>query len=124
MPFYRTGIDRYEKYEKKYVPDTVGARFGQVEPVAKRRAQFGLLTWGAMQDIVRPILDKYGIAGPDRAKYIGFANKLLKHMQRHKGESAKKIAEGLKSLYVTSFGADPAILDEIINVITGWVVPY
>jgi len=124
MPLYRTGIDRYEKWHAKYVPDTVRDRFGQVESVAKRRAQSGLIEWGAMQDLVRGILDKYGITATDRAKYIGFANKLLKHMLRHKGEAAKLAAEGLKSYYVTFLKADPAILDEIIQVITGWVVPY
>ena len=124
MPLYRSGVDRFKKYEKKFVPDTVGARFGQVAEVAKERAQMGLIEWASVQDLIRGILNKYGIAGPDRGKYIGFANKLLKHMLRHGGESAKKVAEGLKAYYVTAYGADPAILDEIINVVTGWVVPY
>jgi len=124
MPMYRTGIDRFEKYSVKYVPDTVRDRFAQVESVAKRRAQAGLLEWGAMQDIIRGILNKYGVTATDRAKYIGFANKLLKHMLKHGGESAKLAAEGLKQYYVTFLKADPTILDEIIQVITGWVVPY
>jgi len=124
MPLYKTGVERYEKWDAKYDPTTVGTRFGQVATVAKRRAQQGLNQWASMQDLVRPILNKYGIAGPDRAKYLGFANKLLRHMLRHAGDSAKKVAEGLKSYYVTAYGADPTILDEIIQVITGWVVPY
>jgi len=124
MPLYRTGIDRYKKWERKYVPDTVSARFGQVEPVAKERAQAGLIEWASMQDLVRGILNKYGVTATDRAKYLGFANKLLKHMLRHGAESAKVYAEGLKSYYVTALKADPVILDEIIQVITGWVVPY
>jgi len=124
MPLYKTGVDRYEKYEKKYVPDTVRDRFSQVETVAKRRAQHGLIEWASMQDLVRGILNKYGITATDRAKYIGFANKLLKHMLRHGGDSAKVFAEGLKAYYVTALKADPTILDEIINIITGWVIPY
>jgi len=124
MPLYKTGLERFRKWEKKYVPETVSARFTQVSDIAKERAQLGLNEWATAQDLVRPILDKYGVAGPDRAKYIGFANKLLKHMLRHGAESAKKIATGLKSYYVEAFGADPTICDEIIQVITGWVVPY
>ena len=124
MPLYRTGVDRHEKWRAKYVPDTVGARFGQVSDVANRRAEAGLVAWANAQDLIRPILDKYGVTGPDRAKYIGFANKLLKHMQRHKGDAGKVFAEGLKAYYVTAMKADPTILDEIIQVITGWVVPY
>lgn len=124
MPLYKRGVDRYEKWEKKFDPATISARFGQVADVAKRRAQLGLLQYASMQDLVRGIIDKYGVTGPDRAKYIGFANKLLKHMLRHGGESAKAIAEGLKALYVTAYKADPTIIDEIIQVITGWVIPY
>jgi len=124
MPLYKKGVDRFKKWERKYVPETVSARFSQVSDIAKERAQLGLNEWATAQDLVRPILDKYGVTGTDRAKYIGFANKLLKHMLRHSGESAKAFAEGLKSFYVTAMKADPTILDEIIQVITGWVVPY
>lgn len=124
MPLYKLGTDRFKKYSAKYVPDTVGARFGQVESIAKERAQEGLIKWSSAQDLVRPILEKYGITGPDRAKYLGFANKLLKHMLRHAGDSATAIAEGLKSYWVTAYKGDPAVLDEIIQVIVGWVVPY
>jgi len=124
MPMYKSGLERFRKWSAKYVPDTVSARFTQVESIAKERAQLGLNTWATAQDLVRPILDKYGVTGTDRAKYIGFANKLLKHMLRHSGESAKAFAEGLKQFYVLSLKADPTILDEIIQVITGWVVPY
>jgi len=124
MTIYRKGQDRVAKYSAKYDPTTVGTRFGQVADIAKSRAQQGLITWAAVQDLVRPILDKYGVNGPDRAKYLGFANKLLTHISRATGEAATALASGLKSLYVTSFKADPAILDEIIQVVAGWVAPY
>ena len=124
MPMYKTGQARFAKYSAKYDPTTIGSRFTQVADVAKARAQQGLIMWASVQDIVRPILDKYGVAGPDRAKYLGFANKLLKHVSRSSGESATAISSGLKSFYVTAFAADPAILDEIIQVVAGWVAPY
>jgi len=124
MTMYRTGQARFEKYSVKYDPATISARFGQVAEVAKRRAQEGLISWASVQDLVRPILDKYGVNGPDRVKYLGFANKLLKHAGRASGDSATAMASGLKSFYVTSMKADPAILDEIIQVVTGWVAPY
>ena len=121
---YKTGAQRFAKWSAKYVPDTVGARFGQVKDVAFQRAQEGLVAWEAIQSIVRPILDKYGVTATDRAKYIGFANKLYRHILRHGGESAKKVAEGLKAYYVTFLNADPVILDEIINAVAGAVIPY
>ena len=124
MTLYRTGIQRFKKWSAKYVPDVIGARFTEVKDVAFERAQEGLLDWASIQDIVRPILDKYGITATDRAKYLGFANKLYRIAIRHKGEALKKGAEGLKSYYVTFLNADPAVLDEIINAIVGAVAPY
>ena len=124
MTLYKPGQARFAKWRAKYDPTTVGARFTQVADVAAARAQEGLLTYASVQEIVRPILDKYGVAGPDRAKYLGFANKLLKHVLRESGEAAAGIASGLKSFYVTAFKADPSILDEIVQVVSGWVTPY
>jgi len=124
MTLYKPGQARFAKWRAKYDPTTVGARFTQVADVAAARAQEGLLTYASVQEIVRPILDRYGVAGPDRAKYLGFANKLLKHVLRESGEAAAGIASGLKSFYVTAFKADPSILDEIVQVVSGWVTPY
>jgi hypothetical protein len=124
MPIYRTGQARFAKWRSKYDPATVSARFTQVATVAEARAQEGLTTFASVQELVRGILDKYGVNGPDRAKYLGFANKLLNHSLRAKGDAATKLAQGIKQFYVTAFGADPGILDEIIQVVTGWVAPY
>lgn len=124
MPIYKTGQNRFIKWRRKYDPATVSSRFTQVADVAEARAQEGLTIYASVQELVRGILDTYGVSGPDRAKYLGFANKLLSHSLRAKGDAATKIAQGLKQFYVTSFGADPAILDEIIQVVTGWIVPY
>ncbi|MCS7367347.1 MAG: hypothetical protein NDF52_05660 [archaeon YNP-WB-062] len=124
MGGYRGGQARFKKYSDKFVPETISARFTQVKDTALARAQEGLLLYASVQEIVRPILDKYGITGTDRAKYLGFANKLLSHTLRASGDAASAYASGLKSFYVTSMKSDPAILDEIIQVVTGWVAPY
>jgi len=114
----------YKKYSKKYVPSTIGDRFGQVQDVALDRAQEGLITVGTVRDLVRPILDQYGITGGLRATYMAFALALARHSIRQKGEAAKKIATALKSYFVSAYDLDPSICDEIINVVTGWVAPY
>jgi len=124
MTIYKTGTPRFDKWKAKYDPATISARFTQVASIAAERAQEGLIKWASMQDLVRPILDKYGITGTDRAKYLGFANKLLKHALRASENAGAAYASGLKSFYVTSLKADPAILDEIIQVVTGYVIPY
>jgi hypothetical protein len=121
---YRRGSDRVAKYTAKFVPETVAARFTQVKDVAIARAQEGLTMWAAIQELIRPILDKYGVAGPMRAVYIGYANKLAKHAFRHAGDAGVKIAEALKAYYVTGFNADPRILTEINQVVIGYAIPY
>lgn len=124
MGIYKNGAPRFRKWKAKYDPATISSRFTQVADIAAERAQEGLLKWASIQDIVRPILDRYGITGTDRAKYLGFANKLLKHALRASGDAGAAYAAGLKSFYVTALKADPAILDEIIQVITGYVTAY
>ncbi len=124
MPGYRSGIDMYKKYERKYNPTVIGTRFGDVQTVALERAQEGLLTVGTVRDLVRPVLDTYGITGGVRATYLAFALALARHVVRQKGEAAKKIATALKSYYVSAYDLDPSVLDEIINIIVGWAIPY
>lgn len=124
MPLYRTGLDMFKKYQGKFNPTVVGTRFTDVRDIALERAQAGLNAVSTVRDLVRPILDAYGITGGQRGTYLAFTLKLWKHVNRQKGEAAKKYADGLKSYFVTAFGLDPAILDEIIQVVSGEVMPY
>jgi hypothetical protein len=124
MTLYKTGQARFAKWRAKYDPATVSARFTQVASVAADRAQEGLTLFASVDDLVRPVLDKYGVTGTDRAKYLGFAKKLLKHIGRAKGDAAIAMAQGIKAFYVTGMKADPAICDEIVQVIVGWMAAY
>lgn len=124
MPLYRTGIDMFKKWQKKYNPAVISTRFTDVTDVATERAQAGLNYIHTVRDLVRPVLDEYGVTGGLKATYLAFATKLWKHIIRTKGEGAKKIASGLKSYFVTSYGLDPSICDEIINIVVGWAIPY
>lgn len=124
MPLYKTGIDMFRKYQAKFNPTVIGTRFTDVQSIALERAQAGLNMVHSVRELIRPILDEYGIAGGNRATYLAFGLALWRHAIRQKGEAGKKYADGLKSYYVTAFGLDPAILDEIIQVVTGWVIPY
>lgn len=124
MPLYRSGIDMFKKYEKKFNPTVIGTRLSDVRDLALERAQEGLITVGTIRDLVRPILDQYGVTGGLRATYQAFALALARHMFRQKGDAAKKIAAALKSYFVSAYDLDPGICDEIINVVTGWVTPY
>jgi len=124
MAQYKGGLDMFKKYSVKFVPETVGARFTQVKDVALERAQAGLNLVGSVRDLIRPILDEKGITGGLRATYIGFGMKLLRHVMRQKGDSATKIASALKTYFVSAYGLDPAICDEIIQVVVGWAGAY
>ncbi|RLI87412.1 MAG: hypothetical protein DRP01_01935 [Archaeoglobales archaeon] len=124
MPLYKSGLDMWKKYQAKFDPTTIGNRFTQVQQVALDRAQEGMNTVSTVRDLVRPILDEYGIAGGQRATYLAFALALTKHVVRQKGDAATKIATGLKSYYTSAFGLDPSICDEIIQVVVGWAIPY
>jgi hypothetical protein len=121
---FRTGLDRYNKYAAKFDPATIQARFAQIRDVALQRAQEALIKYATIDELVRPILDKYGVAGPMRGVYLGFAKKLAKHLERVSGASATKIADGLKSYYVSAFDAEPDVIDAIIAVVAGAVAGY
>lgn len=124
MPLYRTGLDMFKKYQKKFNPTVIGTRFTDVQEVALERAQAGLNAIHTVRELVRPILDEYGIAGGLRANYLAFATMLWKHIVRQRGDAAKKIADGLKAYFVTTYDLDPTVVDEIIQVVAGWVMPY
>jgi len=114
----------WKKYQAKFNPTVVGTRFTDIQALALDRAQAGLNLVGTARDLVRPILDEYGIGGGQRATYLAYGTMLLRHIIRQKGDVAKKTASGLKSYYVTAYGLDPDIIDEITQVIAGWVIPY
>jgi len=124
MPLYKTGIEMFKKYEKKFNPTVIGTRFTDIKDLALERAQAGLNIVGTIRDLVRPILDEYGITGGLRATYLAFALALARHVVRQKGEAAKKIASALKSYYVSAYGLAPEVCDEIIQVVCGWALVY
>jgi len=124
MPLYKTGLDMWKKYSVKFNPAVIGTRFTDVKDLALDRAQEGLNLIGTVRDLIRPILDVKGIGGGQRATYLAFGTMLWRHIHRQKDQVAKKTANGLKSYFVTAYGLDPAICDDIIQVIAGWVIPY
>lgn len=124
MPLYKSGLEMWKKYQKKFNPTVIGTRFTDIQDLALERAQEGLNAVGTVRDLVRPILDNYGIGGGQRATYLAFALALFRHVLRQKGETAKTVASALKSYFVSAYGLDPSICDDIIQVVCGWAIPY
>lgn len=123
MPLYRTGLDMYSKYEKKYNPTVVATRFTDVADVAKARAQAGLHAVATIRGLVTDILDAKGVAGGARATYLAFALKLWRHVARQGGVNKVNIKEGLKSYFKTAYGLSEDILEAIGNAIIVYVTP-
>jgi hypothetical protein len=117
MPLYKSGIDMFEKYSKKYNPTVVGTRFGDVRDTALARAQAGLNAVDTIRAMVRDYLDAKGVTGGERATYLAFALKLWKHVSRERGVASDKIANGLISYFSTAYGLNTAFLTDIANAI-------
>jgi hypothetical protein len=117
MPIYKSGMDMFEKYQKKYNPTVVSTRFADVQPVALARAQAGLNAVDTIRAMVRDYLDQKGVTGGERATYLAFALKLWKHVSRQGGSASDKISSGLISYFSTAFGLNTALLTDIANAI-------
>lgn len=124
MPIPKSPQRRYAKWSSKYVPDTVSARFSQVETEAKERAQEGMIPYANLDFTIAPVLDKNGVAGPDRAKYLALARKVAREADRLTGRALDNVVLGLKSYFVTAYGLDPTIADEVIQAVIGYVPTY
>jgi len=117
MPLYKSGIDMFEKYSKKYNPTVIGTRFTDVQATALARAQAGLNQVDTIRSMIRDYLDAKGITGTVRAAYLAFALKLWKHVSRQGGVASDKFADGLKSYFQTAFGLDATLLSDIANAV-------
>jgi len=109
----KAGNARLAKWQAKYDPTTVGNRFAQVQSVAVSRAQEGIVSVANVQSLVGGILDQYGVAGPMRATYISFGEKVWHATQRITGSALANEVNGLMSYFQTAYGANPTILQAI-----------
>jgi len=111
----KPGNSRLAKWQAKYDPTTVGNRFAQVQQVAIYRAEEGIVSVANVQSLIGGILDQYGIAGPMRASYIAFGEKVWHATQRITGQALANEVNGLTSYFQTAYGCNPNILQAIAN---------
>jgi len=111
----KPGNARLAKWQAKYDPTVVQTRFTEVQQVAISRAQEGIVSVANVQFLVGGILDQYGVAGPTRAVYIAFGEKVWHESQRLTGPALQSVTNGLVSYFETAFGANPTILQAIVN---------
>jgi hypothetical protein len=120
----RTASRRYQKWDVKFDPAVISSRFTAVKPVAEGNAQDGLIPFADFDFNLASLLDMNAVAGPDRAKYRAFGRKLLAASYKVSGKSLDHIALGLKNYFVTSYGCDPSIIDQIIQFVLGYTPTY
>jgi hypothetical protein len=109
----KAGNARLAKWQAKYDPTVVQTRFNEVQQVAVSRAQEGIVGVANVQFLVGGILDQYGVAGPTRAVYIAFGEKVWHATQRITGSALANEVNGLTSYFQTAYGANPTILQAI-----------
>ena len=111
----KSGQSRYAKWSVKYDPTVVQTRFNEVSSVAQARAQEGIISVANVQELVGGVLDMYGVAGPSRATYIAFGEKVWHESMRLRGPALQSVTNGLISYFETAFGANPTVLQAVVN---------
>ena len=109
----KPGNARLAKWQAKYDVTVIQARFNDVQQVAISRAQEGIVSVANVQFLIGGILDQYGVAGPTRAVYIAFGEKVWHATQRITGAALANEVNGLTSYFQTAYGANPTILQAI-----------
>lgn len=111
---------RYEKYSAKMAPDRVGARYGAAKPIATSRFLEGTARVRPIVDIVKNVLDTLGVPAGQYAIYISFAQYIAKRANSYGSKTLDNRILGAKANWVAR-GADPAVLDAVVNVLRGFV---
>jgi len=124
MPMPRTGQRRYKHWETKQNATVISTRWTDELDYMKEMAQEGLIPFADLDLQIGSILNAEGIAGPMRATYLAFARKVAKASYRLDGRALELQILGLKQYFQLSYGADPTVLDKIINAIIGYVPTY
>lgn len=109
---------RYEKFTAKTAPDRVGSRYGAAKPIATSRFLEGITRIKPLVDTVKSLLDRLGVPAGHYGMYISFAEYIAKRAQSYSDKTLDNRILGAKANWVAR-GADPTILDAIINIIKG-----
>jgi len=117
-------VEQFEKYRTKYSGDNVRLALTAVADLMGIAYQAGSSGIYDIVERVRGLLDSEGVPSPLWAKYLSFAQRLLSKSYSYGGKTLLAEAAALKQEWVTAFKADPAILDAIVNLVTGVTPPY
>jgi hypothetical protein len=102
-----------EKYKAKMKPSTVGDVLSEVYPITLERWATWRWVMGRLNDITRPILDKYGIAGMSRITYYDYGKVLWKLLSANHESRWGRCVEATKNYFITIYDLKSEILDEL-----------
>ncbi len=125
----RSFNQRYAKWSAKFTafsnPTVANTILNAVTPVAENNFEQNESIMASMNEQVAGLLTEVGVTGPNRAIYQGFALKLYREKNRlGNGPSLGAMAQALKQYYVAGFNANPSIIDQIIELVTGSPTGY
>jgi len=120
----RTISDMIAKYYLKYSGDNVTATWTAVKPLMESRYEAGSSPIYNAVEAAREVLTREGVPTGEWARYIAFAQVIAKLAFSHSGAVLQKEVSGAKSYFQLALGADPTILDKIIEAIVGVVPAY
>lgn len=124
MPIVKLLGDMLEKYEAKYSGDNVKTVITAIKTLMDSKYEASIAVIYDVVERARGVLDAEGVPATLWGVYLSFAQKLAKRTFSQKTAALQREAAALKAEWVTAHGADPDVLDKIINVIIGTVPPY
>lgn len=118
MPIVADMQTRYQKYVAKMSPDRVGTRYDAVKDIALNRYLEGVALIRPAVEHAKAILDELGVPPGEYGLYLAFIQSLLSKMRSYNGKTFENVVLGMKQMWINK-GADPTILDTLINLVTG-----
>lgn len=124
MPIVKLLGDMLDKYAVKYSGENVKTVLEAIKTLMDSKYEASIAVIYDVVERARGVLDAEGVPSIFWGVYLSFAQRLAKRTFSLKTAALQKEASALKAEWVTAHGADPDILDKIINVIIGTVPPY
>ena len=122
MP-YRSYLVRIKKWQSKFDPDTVRNRFAQVKDIASDQAQELFARLVDFETAVKARLNELGVPVIQMPFYLNVARQIFRAMTKHSGKTLEQEIKVIKATW-TARGLDPAIIDEVIKIMIGYVPAY
>ena len=115
---------KYQKARRSYIAKTRPIRDieyleGIHELQVERKARADAL-WLDFDTMLGPVLDEFGVAGPQRLTHRNFARRVLSFFLNNPEVVWDKFVETLKKHYVVVYDAKPECLDRIIELTTAF----